>query len=514
MNPLAALLATLGGAATGQAGGAQQSGAPAAGGLFAAMLEAANGIESGLPGEAAANSTGKAAVPELSQIEDLAGLLGQDVETLILAEQHVGEGAEAPTDGEAAAAGDAVGDVPPDGELDASTLLSGDETPQTDDVPATPIDGAAGTGETGAPQPVNPDGTAQPATTATEHPGAVKPSAQPESTAAGIAQDDAARSGRETAGPGSGERPGGRGSAETADAHAGQAPTHASRGTGGQPHADADGNEGPARPAGPTDAETTAARLQAEARAEERRILPSAEQRTTQSSETRAGDQPQTAAETEFAKRDAYSVKSDASSPAAPQKSAVLKAATNAATGQALLQLQEQPDGETSPLARGDGQTLSVQLRPAASNAPQTPAPQAPVQGLAVQIAQQAQNGARRFEIRMDPPELGRVEVRLDVARDGQVTTHLIVERSETLDLLQRDARSLERALQDAGLNTSEDGMKFSLKDQGLAQGEGQDADEESARGAGKPDEDTARSDEDQPPPEHYIATTGLDIRI
>jgi chemotaxis protein MotD len=83
-----------------------------------------------------------------------------------------------------------------------------------------------------------------------------------------------------------------------------------------------------------------------------------------------------------------------------------------------------------------------------------------------VQIAANVQVGRSRFEIRLDPPELGRIDVRLDVDRQGQVTSHLIVEKSATLDLLRRDAQQLERALQDAGLKTSDNGLQFSLRNQ------------------------------------------------
>lgn len=58
--------------------------------------------------------------------------------------------------------------------------------------------------------------------------------------------------------------------------------------------------------------------------------------------------------------------------------------------------------------------------------------------------------GKNRFEIRLDPPELGRIEVRIDVDHDGNVTSRLTVDRADTYDLLRRDATDLERALQDA----------------------------------------------------------------
>ena len=110
-------------------------------------------------------------------------------------------------------------------------------------------------------------------------------------------------------------------------------------------------------------------------------------------------------------------------------------------------------------------------VAPTAAN-PAAPAPQAsqalavPIAGVAIEIAGKALAGKNRFEIRLDPPELGRIDVRLDVDRDGNTTTRLIADRSDTLDLLRRDSTGLERALQDAGLKTADNGLQFSLRDQ------------------------------------------------
>lgn len=92
-----------------------------------------------------------------------------------------------------------------------------------------------------------------------------------------------------------------------------------------------------------------------------------------------------------------------------------------------------------------------------------------PLESLAVEIASRAQGGRNRFEIRLDPPELGRIEVRLDIDRSGNVSSRLVVEKPETLDVLRRDAHQLERALQDAGLKTSDNSLQFSLRDQAFA---------------------------------------------
>ena len=103
---------------------------------------------------------------------------------------------------------------------------------------------------------------------------------------------------------------------------------------------------------------------------------------------------------------------------------------------------------------------------PAALAPPAAQALAVPLAGVAIEIAGKAFEGKNRFEIRLDPPELGRIEVRLDVDRDGNAVTRLIADRSDTLDLLRRDANNLQQALQDAGLKTSDNGLQFSLRDQ------------------------------------------------
>lgn len=127
----------------------------------------------------------------------------------------------------------------------------------------------------------------------------------------------------------------------------------------------------------------------------------------------------------------------------------------------------------------GNQPTVQTTTTHAASNAASPanlvsqPGPQAaaiPLSGVAMEIAGKALAGKNRFEIRLDPPELGRIEVRLDVDRDGNVTSRMTVDRADTLDLLRRDASGLERALQDAGLKTTDNSLQFSLRDQSMGQ--------------------------------------------
>lgn len=68
--------------------------------------------------------------------------------------------------------------------------------------------------------------------------------------------------------------------------------------------------------------------------------------------------------------------------------------------------------------------------------------------------------------VQLDPEHLGRVEVKLEL-QDGRVTAMIAAEKPATLDLLQRDARLIERTLQQGGLQMQPDGLQFSLREGG-----------------------------------------------
>jgi flagellar hook-length control protein FliK len=84
---------------------------------------------------------------------------------------------------------------------------------------------------------------------------------------------------------------------------------------------------------------------------------------------------------------------------------------------------------------------------------------------IAVQIKNAMQNGNSRLTVALHPVELGRVEVKLDIDKDKNVTATIVVDRPATLDLLRNDAKALERALQDAGLQTGSGSLSFNLRD-------------------------------------------------
>lgn len=195
---------------------------------------------------------------------------------------------------------------------------------------------------------------------------------------------------------------------------------------------------------------------------------------------------------------------------AAPDHAELLKA-THAANEAKARRPEHMADGhsetkatDTTAAAPVAANSVTTQQTPAAAGLVQTPAAGAvngthavdanaasrqaadgtvPIEGLAVEITTRAKEGKNRFEIRLDPPELGRIDVRLDIDRQGNVTSRLLVDRADTLDLLRRDFNSLERALNDAGLKTDSGSLQFAMRDQSFA-GSGQQQQNESGRSA------------------------------
>lgn len=93
--------------------------------------------------------------------------------------------------------------------------------------------------------------------------------------------------------------------------------------------------------------------------------------------------------------------------------------------------------------------------------APPRPAPNLP--DIARGIVQRTSNGARHFELQLHPAELGRIEVRIEIAKDNSVSASLSADDPRTLVDLARNARELERSLQQAGLQLSQNGLNFDL---------------------------------------------------
>jgi flagellar hook-length control protein FliK len=176
------------------------------------------------------------------------------------------------------------------------------------------------------------------------------------------------------------------------------------------------------------------------------------------------------------------------------------------------------PNPSTLAAAAGGTTPGTGTIAPAPAAAPPSgtpvPTPPTPLSAVPMTIGLRALADSNRFEIRLDPAHLGRVAVSLDIDRErGAVKAHLVVERPETLALLQRDARSLEQALSQAGLSAGEAALSFSLGDGSAGSRGGTGRDDDGSRAGARP-----ALPEAEPLPAAAVARlgrrTGLDLVI
>lgn len=79
-------------------------------------------------------------------------------------------------------------------------------------------------------------------------------------------------------------------------------------------------------------------------------------------------------------------------------------------------------------------------------------------------FAHQAEEGGSRLTIELDPVELGSIEVSLQRDERGTASATFTVERPETLQLLQRDTRTLVDLLAGAGFSVDSGSLGFELR--------------------------------------------------
>jgi Meckel syndrome type 1 protein len=118
--------------------------------------------------------------------------------------------------------------------------------------------------------------------------------------------------------------------------------------------------------------------------------------------------------------------------------------------------------------------SVAVPAAEVAAAAPPAPRLAPPIHQIAPIVVALAQRPGQvpRLSVTLAPEQLGRVEIRIERDLAGDTTAiHVLAERPETLALLQRDARELDRALGQAGVTVAEGGMRFDLAGNDQASG-------------------------------------------
>ena len=115
----------------------------------------------------------------------------------------------------------------------------------------------------------------------------------------------------------------------------------------------------------------------------------------------------------------------------------------------------------------------------AAAPAPVQAAAAAPVQAaetvqrLAAQIIQTSQGQTSQFNLTLFPAELGGVQVKIQVGRDGKVSAAMSFDNPQSAADLKAQSDDLRAQLSQAGFDVADDGLSFNLSGQGQqAQGD------------------------------------------
>ncbi len=93
---------------------------------------------------------------------------------------------------------------------------------------------------------------------------------------------------------------------------------------------------------------------------------------------------------------------------------------------------------------------------------------------VAASMSKTAASGeTKSITLQLDPPELGRVQVKMEFGENKNVKAMITVEKPETLAMLQRDIANLERALQEAGMEVGDGALDFELAEDGSFSSDG-----------------------------------------
>jgi flagellar hook-length control protein FliK len=90
--------------------------------------------------------------------------------------------------------------------------------------------------------------------------------------------------------------------------------------------------------------------------------------------------------------------------------------------------------------------------------------PQGAAQAVAAVIdkyVKDEKTGAQSISLRLDPAELGRMDVRMEYKKGDPLKVHLVVEKADTMNMFLRDQQALENALNQAGIKSENVSLSF-----------------------------------------------------
>ena len=87
------------------------------------------------------------------------------------------------------------------------------------------------------------------------------------------------------------------------------------------------------------------------------------------------------------------------------------------------------------------------------------------VEQIKVNITKSAVKGVDTIQVQLKPEELGHIEIKMQLAKDGKLQAHIISSRADTMEMLQKEIPALEKAFNEAGFETDSNSFSFSYRE-------------------------------------------------
>ena len=131
-----------------------------------------------------------------------------------------------------------------------------------------------------------------------------------------------------------------------------------------------------------------------------------------------------------------------------------------------------------------------------------------------VNITKSAVKGVDSIDIKLKPEDLGHIQIKMQISKDGKLQAHIVASRPETMEILQSEVQNLEKAFQDAGFDTDAGSFSFSFQE-GAESGREQDRNAELRNFIGNVlEQDSAEDAAGNDNLYGWTAEGGLNIRV
>jgi len=92
------------------------------------------------------------------------------------------------------------------------------------------------------------------------------------------------------------------------------------------------------------------------------------------------------------------------------------------------------------------------------------------VEQIKVNITKSAVRGIDTIDIQLKPEDLGKIQIKMQISKDGKLQAEIVSSRPETADLLQKEVSNLTKAFSDAGFDVDDRSFSFQNENQAREQ--------------------------------------------